>query len=83
MTRRGPSSTIIVYFKRCARSILNELELRGTSVSSFLGQWAVEVPLGKEEEYIKILEEIEEVKSVNKYPLYGNNKRYNKRSKLE
>ena len=39
--------------------------------SNFLGQWAVEVPVGQEEKYIKLLDKVEEVRKVNTYPLYG------------
>ena len=80
MAYRGPSSTIIVNFNCCAKSILDDLKLRGTQVSNFLGQWTVEVPVGQEEKYIKILDEVEEVKNVNKHPLYGSKRN---RKKLE
>lgn len=66
-------STIFVTFvtESDAESILGEHGLFGTAVSALRPRFAVEVPLGKEQEYVELFAKTEGVKGVSESCIYG------------
>jgi len=78
-----PSSTLFVTFHsdHDAELVLAEYKLRGTSVSSLLCRYTIEVPLGKEKEFVNLLAENEHVKEVRECCLYGKERKREPRTK--
>jgi hypothetical protein len=66
-------STIFVTFDsdHDAECILKEHKLFGTSISGMFPRYAVEVPLGKEQEIANLLGETEGVRKVSESCIYG------------
>ena len=65
------SGTLIVRFvdglnESEVRKLLEEYQLTGTKVSTFINKYAIEVPFGREEYYINLLESIWGIKSAKK-----------------
>ena len=79
------SSTIIVYFRHGSSvdSVLEEHGLDGVLVSYFLNQWAVEVPHGREVEYIERLNKLDSITEVNEHFLEGEKKFFRRKRRFD